>query len=185
MDEDEKKAPPLDGPLAEAVEVINKLLALCAKHSPKLRRAALSIASGIPLPPKRKRGRPKVVTDEAVQRHFATALELYAQKDGRVGAKTRLAKALAEAETDPKSRARRSEVKKRTLARQNDLSELRPEVLVAMAYYVRCILAGESVEKAKARLMAAVVDGDDEAARECAEIVRDLLLASSHRKSRK
>lgn len=181
MDEKRVAAPPLDGPLAEAVEVIRQLIALCTRYGLKLE--ALSIASGVPLPPKRKRGRPKV-KDERYQRYLAAAFEATALEGDKHGAGARLAKVLAEAEIDPKSPARRSEVKKRALVRQNDLSNLPPETRAKMAYYMRCANAGEFVEKAEARLVAAM-DGDDDAARECAEIIRDLLLDVSHKKSRK
>lgn len=90
--------PPLDGPLGEAIEIIEKLRALCLKHG--LKREADSIVIGRELanPPKPRRGAPLVKTDR-YRRELAALLEIEALgPKGRKGAKARLARALARAE---------------------------------------------------------------------------------------
>jgi hypothetical protein len=66
--------------LAEAVEIIEKLLALCTKHG--LKREAYSIALGeeLPQPPKRKPGRPQ---KKIPHYHRLLALLLAHQTRGR------------------------------------------------------------------------------------------------------
>jgi hypothetical protein len=169
--------------IAGYVGIINRLIALCAKYG--IEREAREIASGEKIlpPPKKGPGRPRV-KDERWQRAVAAALEATALQRGRRGAGARLARALAEDEIGSKSRARQSEVEKRTLLRQNDLSNLPPETKIRMAYYVRCANAGESLEAARTRLDA-VEAGDDKAARKLAGILHDLLPIASHKKSRK
>jgi hypothetical protein len=167
-----EKKPALDGPLGEAVEIIEKLLALCSEHG--LKREAYSIVIGREIP-KRQRGAP-LVKGPRYRRELAFLLEIEALgPKGRRGARTRVAQLLAKIEVRDQNRspAWRSEVMQRTRSYQNDLSKLSPEDTIEAAYYMRRKMTGESFEKAKARLDAAMA-GDKVAEREVFEIVRDL-----------
>jgi hypothetical protein len=167
-----EKKPGLDGPLGEAAEIIEKLLALCSEHG--LKREAYSIRIGREIP-KRQRGAP-LVKSPRYHRELAFLLEIEAQgPKGRRGARTRVAQLLAKIEVRDQNRspAWRSEVKQRTRSYKNDLSRLSPEDKIEAAYYIRRKMTGESFEKAKARLDAAIA-GDKVAEREVIEIVRDL-----------
>lgn len=181
-DEKVEEAPRVEGPLAEAIEVINQLIAHCealgaeiggVRRAKRERHEALSIAAGIPLPPKRKRGRPKIGKDDRVQRHLAVLLELFSLEGGRAGARTRLAQALAEAEIGTKSSGRRRAVDGRRNSRRNDLSRLPKVRVIQGAYFARCFKTGESAESAKARLDAALTNDDSK--RQVFEIIGDFL----------
>ncbi len=168
--------PPLDGPLGEAIEIIEKLRALCSKHGLKREADSIVIGRELASPPKRLRGAPKV-KNRRYRMELAVLVEIEALgPKGRNSAKARLARALAMAEVGEHNRsaAWRSEVKKRTRSRQNDLSRISLLEMVEAAYYVRCIRAGESRQRAEMRLDA-VMAGDNSAEREVFEIVRDLL----------
>jgi hypothetical protein len=95
--------PPLDGPLAEAIAIIEMLRTLCSKHG--LKREADSIVIGMPLPEpqKRLRGAP-TVKNGRYRRELAALLEIESMgAKGRAGASARLARALATAEVGERS----------------------------------------------------------------------------------
>jgi hypothetical protein len=162
--------------VAEMAEVINGLVELCAKNG--LSREALSIVFGQEIPEPKKRGPGAPQMKNAKYRHqLASFLEIEAHGPGeKRGARTRVAEALARAEVGEQNRsaAWRSEVKKRTRSRQNDLSRLSPAETIRAAYFVRCIRASESFKTANARLDAAMA-GNAEAQHKVFEIVRDLV----------
>lgn len=133
----------------------------------------MSIATGIPLPPKRKRGRPRIGKDDRVQRHLALLLELFSLEGGRAGARMRLAQALAQAEIGTQSPRWRREQRQRRDTRRNDLSRLPKYRVIQGAYFARCFMAGESPESAKTRLDTALTN--DDAKRQVFEIIGDLL----------
>ena len=170
--------------IAQQTGIIRQLIALCTRHG--LNLEALSIASGVRLPPKRKRGRPKV-KDERYRWHLAMGLALFALRGSRVGARSRLATELAEAETrieeeqsGKRSPAWRREQRQRRDTRRNDLSHLPREVVIEAEYYARRFDSGESAKEAEARFHAAL-EGDEAAEREVFEVISDLL----HDNSRK
>ena len=148
-------------PLAEAVEIIEKLLALCTRHG--LKREAYSIALGeeLPQPAKRKRGRPQ----KKIPHYYRLlALLLAHQTRGRPerrGDRAIVARLLARAEAEQRkgspvlTREEEKSADKRVPQIQNVLSRLSPAQIVVAAYCVRRYNAGESRETIKATLDAA------------------------------
>ncbi|HME86142.1 MAG TPA: hypothetical protein VKG91_16740 [Roseiarcus sp.] len=165
-----EKTPAFDQPLGEAIETIEKLLALCSKHG--LKREAYSIALGekITEPPKRQRGRP-LVKNAVYRRALAGFFEIEALKSKGVrGARVRVARMFAEA--DGAGRKDSPTYRKRVRQIQNDLSRLTLGETVEAAYYVRRIRAGEALDTAKARLDAAM-GGKKEAQQAVLETLAD------------
>jgi hypothetical protein len=167
-------------PLAEAVEIIEKLLALCTRHN--LKREAYSIALGEELqqPPKRKPGRRKEKVP-TYYRLLAFSLAHHTRdRPERRGDRATVARAVALAEAEVRkgssilTREEKNSVRARVLQIQNDLSTLTPAQIVVAAYCVRRYNAADTPETIKATLDAAIA-GESNADREIFRTVFDLL----------
>ena len=168
-------------PLVEAVEIIEKLLALCARHD--LKREAYSIALGeeLPQPPKRKPGAPqkKVPPLIIVCSRFYWRIKPANVRKGAAIGQPWLARSLR-AEAEPLkgspvlTREEKRSAGKRALQIQNDLSKLTPGQIVIAAYCVRRYNAGETRKRSKRRLTRRWM-ATSEAERKIFETVLDVL----------
>jgi hypothetical protein len=164
-------------PFDQAIEVIKKLLDLCAQNG--LGREAKAIAAGMALPGPLRRG-PGAPSKKGRDFQKLLAVHLAIKSDGESatrGLKAALARTLAENELKSENgghRTTKAERKQLAATFANDISKIPPQYLLISTFLTRRTLRGESLEAAE-QIINDLTNGDKTAEAVFLNEVNDLV----------